>query len=228
MSDQSDSIGSLVKALVNVQGEIKPAKKESENPFFHSKYADLGAVWESCRALLKANGLVVIQTTKVVGTDVVLVSTLAHVSGEWIKGELLLIPVKRDPQGIGSSISYARRYALAALLGIVSDEDDDGNAASMPQASRQPANQATGSHEPSGETFGKPSDDTHTSIFQVSEPMTSKKGTVYYRALDSEGSNFYVWDDSVCATLRVNEGKEVTVRLETKGKFTSIQAVLNF
>lgn len=121
----SEEIGELVKALAKVQGSIKPAKRDSTNPFFKAKYADLTSVWDSCRKELSENGLVVIQTTKSDSEKVTVLTTLAHESGQWIRGEISLRPVKNDPQSYGSALTYARRYALAAIVGIATGEDDD-------------------------------------------------------------------------------------------------------
>lgn len=130
LPNQSQTIGKLADALSKAQGMMSAAKKDSDNPFFNSRYADLAACWECCREPLAKNGLAVIQTTiPTVDGTVRVVSTLAHSSGEWIRGELAVKPVKADPQGIGSALSYARRYSLCSLVGIVSDEDDDGEAA---------------------------------------------------------------------------------------------------
>jgi hypothetical protein len=131
LETQSPSIGALAAALALAQGAMSGAKKDSENPFFRSTYADLASVWDSCRGPLSANGLSVIQTTEAEGDRVTVVTTLAHASGEWIRGRLAMTPVKADPQGVGSALTYARRYALAAIVGIA-PEDDDGNAASRP------------------------------------------------------------------------------------------------
>ncbi len=128
---KSESIGNLSKALTAVQAALKPAVKDSNNPFFKSKYADLNSVWDSCRELLAQNGLSVIQGNSVGLDNTVIVETiLAHESGEWIQSELCLPLAKHDPQGVGSAVTYGRRYGLAAAVGIVADVDDDGNAAS--------------------------------------------------------------------------------------------------
>ncbi len=124
-SNTSKEIGELVKALAKVQGSIKPAKRESTNPFFKAKYADLTSVWDSCRKELSQNNLVIIQTTKGNDGKVTVLTTLAHESGQWIRGEISLRPVKTDPQGYGSALTYARRYSLAAMVGIATGEDDD-------------------------------------------------------------------------------------------------------
>lgn len=132
----SDSIAALAGALAKAQGKIEGAAKDSANPFFKSKYADLASVWEACRVHLSVNGLSVIQTTSDSDRGVTVITTLAHSSGEWIRGYLTLKPVKDDPQGAGSAITYARRYALAAMVGVA-PEDDDGNAASGKRSAQE-------------------------------------------------------------------------------------------
>src|SRR5574338_1238251 len=129
--NKSESIASLAKSLAEVQASLAPAKKDSTNPFFNSTYADLSSVWESCRELLAKHGLSVIQGNSLGANNTVIVETiLAHESGEWIQSELCMPLAKNDPQGVGSAITYGRRYGLAAIVGIVADDDDDGNAAS--------------------------------------------------------------------------------------------------
>jgi len=128
---KSTSIQELAKALSAVQKELKPAIKDADNPFFKSKYADLNSVWDSCRQPLAANGLSVVQGNSVGLDGTVIVETmLLHSSGEWIQSELALPLAKHDPQGVGSAVTYGRRYGLAAMVGIVADVDDDGNHAS--------------------------------------------------------------------------------------------------
>jgi hypothetical protein len=139
---QSESIAALATALCEAQHELQSAKKDSINPHFKSKYADLGAIWDACRASLHKHGLAVIQAPEPSDIGILLRTVLMHKSGEWIDGTLLIPASKQDPQGYGSAMSYARRYALASMVGIVADDDDDGNAASQPQqraASYQPA-----------------------------------------------------------------------------------------
>lgn len=124
------TIGKIAAALSKAQGQIKSAVKDSKNPFFNSSYADLASVWETCRKPLSENGIAVIQRTIATdGLTIVLDTILAHESGEWISGTLTMKPIKNDPQGVGSCLTYARRYALSAIVGIC-PEDDDGNKAS--------------------------------------------------------------------------------------------------
>lgn len=118
----------LFTALSQFQSELKPAGKTSSNPFFKSKYADLAAVWNSIREPLAKNGLSIIQTTRISETGPVLVTSLCHKSGQSVSGEYPIKAKDDSPQAIGSAVSYARRYALSAILGVVA-EDDDGEAA---------------------------------------------------------------------------------------------------
>jgi hypothetical protein len=127
---QSDQIDQLATALAVAQGKITGALKDSANPFFKSKYADLASVWDACREALSANGLCVIQTTEsVTEGQITVVTTLAHKSGQWIKGVLSMTPKDSGAQAAGSCLTYARRYALAAIVGVA-QVDDDANAAS--------------------------------------------------------------------------------------------------
>jgi hypothetical protein len=125
----SESIAALAAALAKAQAVIEGAVKDKMNPAFRSKYADLAAVWDAIREPLTANGLSLVQMPDMVEGDPVLVTRLLHSSGEWLEGTYPLTPVKQDPQGYGSAISYARRYAAMAVCGVA-PEDDDGNAAS--------------------------------------------------------------------------------------------------
>jgi hypothetical protein len=128
MSEQSEQINELAGALAKAQGKITGALKDSANPFFKSKYADLASVWDACRAALSENGLAVIQLTESDDSGVYVVTTLAHSSGQWVRSRLRLTPKDSTPQGMGSAITYGRRYALAAMVGVA-QVDDDGNAA---------------------------------------------------------------------------------------------------
>lgn len=128
---QSSEIGLLAEALAKAQGKMTGALKDANNPFFKSRYADLASVWDAVRKPLSDNGLAVIQTTADSGFSPVvkIITILAHSSGQWIRGELLVNPGKNDAQAMGSAITYGRRYALQAIAGVA-PEDDDGNLAS--------------------------------------------------------------------------------------------------
>lgn len=135
----------LTKALVKVQGVLEPARPNKQNPHLKNKYADLEAVWGVCRKPLAENGLAVLHTFSQADGAVTVRATLVHESGEFISTSITLTPVKPGPQEVGSTITYGRRYTLASLVGIVVDDDDDGNAASGtgPKAGTQPDELAT-------------------------------------------------------------------------------------
>lgn len=125
---RSDSIAALAKALAFAQGKFESAKKEAINPHFKTRYADLNSILDVCRKPLSDNGLALIQTTRVPENGDLLAvcveTTLMHESGEWISGDLFLPVVKADPQSYGATLTYARRYALQAMLGIAPEDDD--------------------------------------------------------------------------------------------------------
>ena len=126
--NKSDNIAELAKALSKAQADMSGAKKSSNNPFFKSKYADLKEVIECVKEPFADNGLSFVQfpisNDGFAGVETVIM----HSSGEWISNEYMLKVSKNDPQGIGSAITYARRYALQAACGVPS-EDDDGESA---------------------------------------------------------------------------------------------------
>lgn len=126
----SDSIEHLAAALALAQSEIKPAIKDANNPAFNSKYADLGAVFDAVRPALAKHGLTVVQMPEHSDDALLHLTTrIAHKSGQWIEGTMSIPVSKVNAHGYGSAITYARRYALSAALGIVADDDDDGNKA---------------------------------------------------------------------------------------------------
>jgi hypothetical protein len=123
-SDNSPEIAALAGALAKAQGIITGALKDSANPFFKSKYADLAACWDACRKPLSENGLAVIQTPELDDEFVTIVTLLAHESGQWIRSRLPMKPKDFSPQAVGSTMTYARRYALAAMVGLAQVDDD--------------------------------------------------------------------------------------------------------
>lgn len=131
--EKSDSISKIAPALVTAQAKILTASKDSINPHFKSKYADLSSIVDACKSALNENGIAFLQTPEPgEGATLILRTMLLHSSGEWISGTIKMNLQKNDPQGYGSAMTYARRYGLAAIVGVCADEDDDGNAASGP------------------------------------------------------------------------------------------------
>ena len=125
----------FAKAFVAAQMATEAVKKAASNPHFKSKYADLSEVVEATVPALNANGIAVIQSPGFDGDLVSVTTMLIHESGATVTGTLRMRPTKNDPQGVGSAITYGRRYSLLAMTGAA-PEDDDGSAASAsPQAS---------------------------------------------------------------------------------------------
>lgn len=129
----SESVTELSKALSACQGEIGKAHKDSNNPFFKSKYADLTSVFDAIREPMAKHGLSIVQFPCDSEKGVGLITRLSHSSGEYMEMFYSMRPTKDDPQGRGSAITYMRRYALQSIMGVA-PEDDDGNAASRPAA----------------------------------------------------------------------------------------------
>ncbi len=135
----SEGTANLVAALAKAQRLIQPAIKDSVNPHLRNKYADLAAVMAACLPHLTAHNLAVVQVPQVENGWCTVTTRLAHDSGEWMENDLALPITKLDAQGIGSTITYGRRYGLSAMVGVVQD-DDDGNGAvgqPTPPASRR-------------------------------------------------------------------------------------------
>ena len=124
----SESIAKLTEALSKAQGVIEGAKKDADNPFFKTTYADLSSVWRACRGPLSENGLAIMQTVETCNDKYILVTTLSHSSGEWMRSFMPILLVKHDPQSLVSSITYCRRASLAAMVGVC-PSDDDGESA---------------------------------------------------------------------------------------------------
>ena len=127
---QSEQVNELMAAMNRAQLKMVPAKKEHENPFFKSKYADLATVWDAL-APFREEGIVLTQSPAESPDGYIVLDTqLTHLSGQWMRSRLKMRVAKEDPQGAGSALTYARRYALGCMTGLVTELDDDGNAAS--------------------------------------------------------------------------------------------------
>lgn len=125
--EKSEQLNELATALAKAQGELENASKSSANPHFKSKYADLAEILNTVRPVFSANGLSVTQCPGFANGMVTVETLLMHVSGQWISSTISAPVGKQDAQGVGSAITYCRRYSLAAVAGIA-QEDDDGNA----------------------------------------------------------------------------------------------------
>lgn len=163
--EKSEDIKDLLTALAKAQGLMKVAVKDKMNPHYKSKYASPESIQEATKESLASNGLSVIQLIEE-NNGTHLRTILGHSSGQWIASSFKLTITRQDMQGAGSAITYARRYALSAILNVASDEDDDANLAvqkqspfpdewEQPKVKPKPKNVAPQSANP--ESFAPPS-----------------------------------------------------------------------
>lgn len=130
----SESLDKLIPALIAAQGEFPAIRKDGYNPHFKSKFSTLKAVQEATRPVLEKHGLTITQFPSTVDDHPGLTTWLMHDSGQWMSDTTVLSMAKSDPQAQGGAITYLRRYAWSAVLGLVTDEDDDdGNMATLPK-----------------------------------------------------------------------------------------------
>lgn len=154
--NKSESIKNIADALSKFQGEIENPKNTADNPFFKSKYAPLQEVLNIVRPKLAKYGLSILQWPSGDGERIIINSLLMHSSGEWIEMEPLILKAeKATAQGAGSAITYGRRYALSAILGISSEDDDDGSQASS-EGSKSATAKAASRLRPVPNTEDKP------------------------------------------------------------------------
>jgi len=151
----SATISKLATALAIAQGEMEGAKKDATNPFFNSVYATLDSVVTALRLPLSKNGLSYVQLPYNAAGRVGVRTMLMHNSGEWISSTFELMPVKNDPQSLGSTLTYCRRYTLMAIVGIA-PEDDDGNGGSAPDKKPTYDKKANAQAEFERKKFAKP------------------------------------------------------------------------
>lgn len=128
----SDLIDKIAPALLAAQKEIGNAAKDSKNPHFKSSYASLGSVIEAVKEAANKHGIVIVQTPSIGSTGVCLTTRLIHTSGQWIEDVAHTPLAKQDAQGVGSALTYLRRYSLAAFFCITQADDDGNDAVSAP------------------------------------------------------------------------------------------------
>ena len=210
----SDSITKISAALSNALPEIQHATKDAKNPHFRSSYASLPAVIDTSKPVLAKHGVVVLQSPGWDGQRCTLTTRLLHSSGEWIEGEAGSPVAKVDPQGIGSAITYLRRYSLAAMTGI-SQEDDDGNA-----ASGNGRNMATGErHTPQAASARSATEEHCPQCSGAIYDNRAKKASGEfspkspdYACKDKDGCGWALWLDSAREKL-----KAAVEQLEVRG-----------
>lgn len=191
--DESPSIAKLAEALSKAQGAMESAAKGSVNPHFNSRYADLASIWDACRGPLSANGLAVVQRIRTSVDGIHLTTMLIHSSGEWLRDTSVWPVLQKTPPGYGSAITYAKRYTLAALVGVAADVDDDGNAASV-----RPTEQSR-QRTKSGQTAAAVFPAAQAPADGVGRTMKARRASVWSRAkgMGQDEAAFRVWSASV-------------------------------
>lgn len=127
--NHSETLTKIAPALLKAQAEVGNAHNDSTNPHFKSKYASLASYIDAVVPVFNSHGLTITQAPAFEGEYACVDTLVLHTSGEWMQSRAMSPISKRDPQGVGSAITYLRRYSLAALA-CIAQEDDDGNAAS--------------------------------------------------------------------------------------------------
>lgn len=151
---RSESLKNLMAALGKVQVEMKPAAFDMTNPHYGKPYASLTSVYAASKALMDKYDLSVLQFVETIGNEQWVETHISHsASGEWLSSRMKLILSKQDMQGMGGAITYARRYTYSVLVGVVSEEDDDGNSASEGKKGKP---QQSNHHKPNNSSHQKP------------------------------------------------------------------------
>lgn len=212
----SETIANLAAALCAAQGEMPAVPKDSTNPHFKSKFASLDGIIERTKPVLAKHGLAIVQGAAgeaapgTVGVEMMLL----HSSGEYLMSNVTMPLAKNDPQGVGSAITYGRRYLVAAMLSLAADDDDDGNSSSHKpaavQAAAKPGAPKLASLDdpnvmPTGDFAGKPLGEVPTKELQAlvawCEKKDSKKFAARITALDLELSKRVKTDDQRVAGM---------------------------
>jgi len=162
--NRSESIAALAKALVKAQGELENASKNASNPHYKSKYADLAEILNTVRPVFSKNGLSFVQCPTFLDGVASVETMLMHESGEWLSSTASAPASKQDAQGVGSAVTYLRRYSLAAVAGIAQEDDDANSAVGAKKKQDEPKTM------PSNATIG---DEEYSQI----KDMITKTGT---------------------------------------------------
>ena len=153
--NHSESLKAIAPALVALQGEMVAVARTADNPFFHSKYADLAACMEALKAPCLKNGLAILQAPSAINNTIQVTTTVLHTSGEWVSADAAAVPKDLTPQNVGSAITYLRRYGLS-LVGLVTDDDNDGNQTDPKAQAPTPPHKASPNAGKPAKEAGKP------------------------------------------------------------------------
>jgi len=193
--DHSPETTELAKALVQVQRQMSPAMKDGKNPFTKSNYATLNSVMESCRDALLNNNIwlcqypVPVEMPNCLG----LMTKLTHTeSGQW-QASLAVVPLpKADPQGMGSAITYSRRYAITAMLGMVTEDDDGEAARRTPKTMPRPACNKRTAHGEKRQTTPEFATQNEAGVSAISNNYPELEGVTFHVVTSQDGRDCIV------------------------------------
>lgn len=211
--DRSPTLGTLFGALAKAQAKVEGAQKGKVNPAFRSKYADLASIWDACREPLATNNLCIVQQPLFEGAKVGLRTTLGHASGEWLAATVWTTPKDNGPQALGSCLTYLRRYALAAVVGVCPD-DDDGESAQGRGADPKGPTAATNPAPPAAQPLVVKASEIRHDGRLLSEAQLKKLHATRREAggkyCSDEGDDKSEWRMKVLCVYRDQKGERIT------------------
>lgn len=219
--ERSEQINEIMGALAKAQGAYGAATKDRENPHFKSSYATLASGWNAARAALSANGLAVVQSVQTEQEGVEVETLLGHAGGQWLTSKLFVPATKFDAQGLGSASTYARRYALFAMLGIA-PEDDDGEDASRSmgdKAHEPPQRQPRAQSQRSSETacfpnFGKHKNKPITDVSVTVKDLETLASDLLRGINNPEKARFRAQNEALRAAVCAEIDRRTTVPVD--------------
>ena len=229
----SDTIGELAGALAKAQGVMRSAKRDGLNTHFGNRYASLNKLIEAAAPALSSNGICVVQASEAVGDEGsppvgVVTTKLLHQSGEWIESTLAFpLAASLSYQELGKALTYLRRYSLASMIGIASEEDDDGEtdrvSRSTPEpAAAPPARRAAPRREPPPVGAG---DQTVRGV--IADVRATPFGDTTKTAILVDGWEqgwASTFDETLGHWLAERKGRAIEVVVFQKGKFWNVRA----
>lgn len=205
----SESVKEISGALAKAQAEMSNPKFDCNNPFYKSKYASLAAIRDAVIPALSKHGIAVVQSLNSENENVSCTTMLCHSSGEWISGTFTIPVTKTDAQGYGAASTYARRYLLQAMAGIVGDEDDDANAAIEPPTAKV--------SKPAKKEKVKPTDkEDITGIKEITQKVgKDSAGHEFHRfKIVGEVSEYFTFDKKIAELVKTarDAGLKVSIK----------------
>lgn len=183
---KSESIAALAKAIALSQLQVENASKSSVNPHFKSKYADLAEILNTVRPIFSANNIAIVQMPSFESGVASVETMLVHESGEFISSVCFSPVSKQDAQGVGSAITYLRRYSLAAMAGIAQEDDDGNHAVAQPRQAPPPTHKLSDAEREMGvkDMKGAPDEGALRQVWADYHGMAKKRG-------DSDSCDFF-------------------------------------